>query len=165
MALFKPEFGLIFWMFVSFVLLLAVLGKYAWPVIIKALDDREVFINNGVEFTRNAIKEMDLAKAEAQTIISEARKEQLEILKEADRLKKQMIAEARESAAAEARKILDDAALSIEQAKKENELQFRKQVGSLSLQVAEKLLRRELAGDRNQMELIDKYIDELEKNK
>lgn len=163
MALFKPEFGLVFWMFVSFVLLLFVLGKYAWPVIIKALDDREIFINNGVEFTKNAIKEMDLAKAEAQTIVSDARKQQMEILKETDRLKKQMIEDAKTSAAAEVRKMLDDASLSIEQARRENELQFRKQVGVLSLQVAEKLLRRELSGDESQMELIDKYIDELEK--
>ncbi len=161
MELFKPEFGLIFWMFFVFVILFIILAKYAWPVIIKTLDQRADFIDKGVEYSRDAKKELDNAAANAQSILADAQKQQLEILREASALKSKIIEEAKQAAAVEAQKVIDAAAVSIEQSRREAEMQFRKQVSALSLEIVERLMRKNLSNDSAQVELIDKLLDEM----
>lgn len=163
MELFKPEFGLVFWMLVVFLILLAILTKYAWPVIIDSLDKRSEEIADGLTFAKQAKTDLEKAKEEAQALLTKAQNEQMEILHETTRMKAQIIAEAKKAAAEEAKKTIDAATLSIEQARKEAELQFKKQVSSFSLQIAEKLLKRELSDENSQIELIDKMIDQLER--
>ncbi len=162
MELFKPEFGLIFWMFFVFVVMFVILAKYAWPVIIKNLDERAEFIDKGVEYSRDAKKELDNAAINAQSILAEAQKQQLEILREASVLKTKIIEEAKQAAAVEAQKVIDAAAVSIEQSRREAEMQFRKQVSTLSLEIVERLMRKDLSNDKAQIELIDKLLDEME---
>lgn len=162
MALFKPEFGLMFWMLVVFILLFVVLAKFAWPVIMKSLDERADLIDQGVEFSRNAKKAMDEAQVNAQSVLAEAQQQQLEILKEAAQLKSRIIEEARKAASVEAKKVIEAATLSIEQSRREAELQLRKQVGELSLQIAGKLIRKNLEGDNAQLEMVDKLLNEVE---
>ncbi len=162
MELFKPEFGLIFWMFFVFVVMFVILAKYAWPVIIKNLDERAEFIDKGVEYSRDAKKELDNAAINAQSILAEAQKQQLEILREASVLKTKIIEEAKQAAAVEAQKVIDAAAVSIEQSRREAEMQFRKQVSTLSLEIIERLMRKDLSNDKAQIELIDKLLDEME---
>ncbi|MDE6715462.1 MAG: ATP synthase F0 subunit B, partial [Muribaculaceae bacterium] len=94
--------------------------------------------------------------------IQEAQKQQAEILREADRIKTQIIEDAKEAAAKEAKKVLDAAQVSIEQSRKEAELQFRNEVSSFALEVAEKIMRNKLATDKAQSELVNKLIDEVE---
>lgn len=162
MSLFTPEFGLAFWMLVVFLILLGILGKFAWPVIIKNMEERAAFIDKGVEFTREAQKDREQAKADAQKLLAEAHKQQLEVLQQTERLKREKIEEARQEADKEAHRVIEAAKLAVEQSKREADLQMRKQVGILSLQIAEKLVRRDLSTDKAQMEIIDKLLNELE---
>ena len=160
MSLFTPEFGLVFWMLVVFLILFGILAKYAWPAIVRMMDERADFIDKGVEYAREAKRDREKAQEDAKDLLTEARKQQLEVLQQTERLKREMIVEARKAAENEAKQVREAANLSIEQAKPE--LQLRKQVASLSLQVAEKVMRKDLATDKNQMELIGKLLNELE---
>ena len=162
MELFKPEIGLVFWMFVVAVILVVLLGKYAWPGIIKGLEERADLIDKGVEYAQQAKENLDNAQAEAQKLLDQAKREQTEILREADRLKAQMIEEARGAAAAEAKKVTEQAQLAIDQARKQAELQFRDEVSAFALSIAEKVMRANLSTDDAQARLVDKLIDEVE---
>ncbi|MBS7353054.1 MAG: F0F1 ATP synthase subunit B [Candidatus Limisoma sp.] len=162
MELFTPSFGLVFWMFVVFVLLCLLLGKFAWPAIIKMMSERADLIDKGVAYAQEAKQHMDNAKAEADKFILDAKKQQSEILREAARMKAQIIEDAKEAATLEAKKVMDAAQLSIAQERKEAELQFRNEVSAFAIQIAEKLLRERMANDKAQSQLVDKLLNELE---
>lgn len=164
MELFTPDFGLVFWMFVAFVLLFLVLAKWGWPVILKNMDERADTIDAGVEYAREAKEQLDNARAEAQKYIAEAQKQQAEMLRDAAKMKNEIIDEARKEASVEAQKVMDAAKVSIEQSRKEAELQFRNEVSKFSLEIAEKVVRQEMAAPGAQKKLVDKLLDEIEKN-
>ncbi|MDE6116879.1 MAG: ATP synthase F0 subunit B, partial [Duncaniella sp.] len=109
MELFTPDFGLIFWMFVSFAILFFILWKWGWPAIMKGVSDRADLIDKGVEYAQNAKEQLDHAREEADKQIAEARRQQADMLREADRMKTQIIEEARTAAQAEAKKVMDAA--------------------------------------------------------
>ena len=162
MELFTPEFGLVFWMFVVFALLFFILAKYAWPFIVKSLEERADLIDKGVLYAQNAKEQLDNAKAEAEKYIAEAQMKQAEILREAAKMKSQIIEHAKSAASVEAKKVMDAAKLAIEQARKESELQFRNEVSAFALSIAEKMVRKNMAGDKAQTELVDKLLNEVE---
>lgn len=164
MELFKVDFGLTIWMFVAFAILLFILWKYAWPAILKGVDGRADLIDKGVEYAQNAKEQLDGARKEAERYIAEAQKQQAEILRDAAKIKTQIIEEARNEASVEAKKVMDAAKLSIEQSRKEAELQFRNEVSKFSIEIAEKMLRKQMASDEAQTELVNKLLDEIEKN-
>ncbi len=164
MELFTPELGLVFWMFVAFAVLFFVLWKWAWPVILKNMDSRADTIDKGVEYARDAKLQLDNARADAQKYIAEAQKQQAEMLRDAAKMKTQIIDEARAQAAEEAKKVIDAAKVSIEQSRKEAELQFRNEVSRFSLDIAEKMVRQQMQSSKAQQELVDKLLDEIEKN-
>ena len=162
MELFTPEFGLVFLMFVVFVLLFLILAKFAWPYIVKSLEERADLIDKGVLYAENAKEQLDNAKAEAGKYIADAQKKQAEILREADKMKSQIIEEAKAAASVEAKKVMDAAKLAIEQARKESELQFRNEVSAFALEIAEKMVRKNMANDKAQAELVEKLLKEVE---
>ena len=162
MELFTPSFGLVFWMFVVFVLLCILLGKFAWPAIIKMMTERADLIDKGVAYAQEAKEHVDNAKAEADKFIVDAQKQQAEILREAARMKAQIIEEAKEAATVEAQKVMDAAKLSIEQERKEAELQLRNEVSTFAIKIAEQLLRQRMADDKAQSQLVEKLLDEIE---
>ena len=164
MELFTPDSGLVIWMFIAFAVLFLALAFFAWPIIIKSLSKRADLIDKGVEFAQNAKEQLDNARAEAQKYISEAQKQQAEILRDAARMKTEIIEEARREASEEAKKVMDAAKLSIEQSRKEAELQFRNEVSKFSIDIAEKMVRKQMSNDSAQSELVDKLLDEIEKN-
>lgn len=164
MELFTPDFGLVFWMFVSFIILFFILYKWAWPSIMKSMDDRADLIDKGVEYARDAKSQLDSARAEGKRYIAEAQKQQAEMLRDAAKIKSQIIEEAKNEASAEAQKVMENARLSIEQQRKEAELQFRDEVSKFSLEIAQKMMRRKLDGNDAQQQLVNKLIDEIEKN-
>lgn len=125
MSLFTPEFGLVFWMLVVFLILFGILAKYAWPAIVRMMDERADFIDKGVEYAREAKRDREKAQEDAKDLLTEARKQQLEVLQQTERLKREMIAEARKAAENEAKQVREAANLSIEQAKREAELHQR----------------------------------------
>ena len=163
MELFTPDFGLVFWMFVSVAVLLFVLYKWGWPVILKSIESRADMIDKGVEYARDAKEQLDNAKAESQRYIAEARKQQADMLREADKMKTQIIEEARVAAQKEARKVMDAAKVSIEQERKEAEKQFRDEVSSFALDIATKVVRNELSDEKAQTKLVGQLLDEMEK--
>ena len=164
MELFTPEFGLVFWMFLAFLCLYFILAKWAWPFIIKSMEERADLIDKGVAYAQEAKSHLDNAKAEADKLIDEAHNKQNEMLREAEKMRNQLIENARGEAAVEAKKVTEAAQVSIEQARKESEKQLRLEVGDLALQIAEKVIRRNMASDDAQRALVDQYLSEVETN-
>ena len=164
MELFTPDFGLVFWMFIAFILLFLVLAKWGWPVIIKMMDSRAATIDQGVEDAKQAKEQLDNAREEAKKYVVEAQERQAEMLRDAARMKTEIIEQAKNEAADAARKEMDAAKAAIEQARKEAELQFRNEVGRFSIDIAEKMVRNQMKSDKAQTELVNKLLDEIEKN-
>lgn len=164
MELFTPDFGLVFWMFVAFILLFVILAVWGWPVVIKMMDKRANTIDQGVEDARKAKEQLDNARAEAQKYVKEAQARQAEMLRDAQKMKTDIIEEARAEAQKAAKKEMDAAKVSIDQARKEAELQFRNEVGKFSIDIAEKMMRSKMSNDKAQTELVNKLLDEIEKN-
>ncbi len=162
MELFTPEFGLVFWMFVAFVCLYCILAKWAWPYIIKSMEERADLIDKGVAYAQEAKSQLDNAKAEADKLLAEARNEQADILREAAKMRNELIEKARSDAADEAKKVSQAVQVSLEQSRKEAEKQLRTEVGDLALQIAEKVIRRNIASDDAQRALVDQYLSEVE---
>lgn len=163
MELFTPDFGLVFWMFVSFAILFFILWKWGWPAIMKGVTDRADLIDKGVEYAQNAKEQLDHAREEAEKQIAQARQQQAEMLREADRMKTQIIEEARTAAQAEAKKVMDAAKVSIEQERKAAQAQFRDEVSDFALQIAQKVVRNNLAKPDAQKQLVGNLLDEMEK--
>lgn len=163
MELFTPDFGLVFWMFVGFGILFLILWKLAWPVITKTVSDRADLIDKGVEYAQNAQQQLDNARGEAQKYIDDARRQQADMLREADKMKTQIIEEARGAAQKEAQKVMDAAKVSIEQQQKQAEQQFRNQVSEFALDIAQKVVKDQMADPTAQSKLVNNYLDELEK--
>ncbi|MBO5296595.1 MAG: F0F1 ATP synthase subunit B [Candidatus Homeothermus sp.] len=162
MELFTPEFGLVFWMFVAFAVLFLVLAKWGWPAIMKSVESRADLIDKGVEYAQNAKEQLDHAREEAEKYIDEARKQQAEMLRDADRMKTQIIEEARNEAQKEAKKQMDAAKVAIEQSRKEAELRFRDEVSSFALEIASKVVRKQMADEKAQSQLVNSLLDEIE---
>ena len=164
MELFTPDFGLMFWMFIAFIILFFVLWKWGWPVILKNMDERADTIDKGVEYAREAKHQLDTAREEARRYMDEASAKQAEMLRDAAKMKSQIIEEAKQQAGVEAQKLMDAAKVSIEQSRKEAELQFRNEVSKFSIEIAEKMVRKQLDNEKAQSALVDKMLDEIEKN-
>ena len=162
MELFTPEFGLVFWMFVAFLCLYFILAKWAWPFIIKSMEERADKIDKGVAYSQEAEARLNNANAEADRIIAEARDKYNEMLRDTEKARNERIEQARSEAAEEAQKVTEAAQVSIEQARKESEKQMRLEMGELALQIAEKVIRRNIANDDAQRALVDQYLSEVE---
>ena len=162
MDLFTPDFGLVFWMFVSFAVLFLILWKFAWPAIIKTVDSRADLIDKGVEYAQSAKQQLDNASMEAKKYIAEAQRQQAEMLREADKMKTRIIEDARAAAQKEAQKVMDAAKVSIEQSRKEAEQSFRDQVSGYALDIAQKVVRNQLADSKAQSALVGQLLDEIE---
>ena len=162
MDLFTPDFGLIFWMFVSFAVLFLILWKFAWPAIIKTVDSRADLIDKGVEYAQSAKQQLDKAQQTADELIKSAQRQQAEMLREADKMKTRIIEDARAAAQKEAQKVMDAAKVSIEQSRKEAEQSFRDQVSGYALDIAQKVVRNQLADSKAQSALVGQLLDEIE---
>ena len=162
MELFKPEYGLVFWMFLAFACLYFILAKWAWPFIIKSMEERADLIDKGVAYAQEAKAHLDNAKAEANQVIAEARKQQADILRDAAKMKSTLIEEAKATAAEEAKKVTEAAQVAIDQARKESEKQLRREVSAFALQIAEQVVRQNMANDNAQRALVEKLLNEVE---
>ena len=162
MELFKPEYGLVFWMFLAFACLYLILAKWAWPFIIKSMEERADLIDKGVAYAQEAKAHLDNAKAEANQVIAEARKQQADILRDAAKMKSTLIEEAKAAAAEEAKKVTEAAQVAIDQARKESEKQLRREVSAFALQIAEQVVRQNMANDNAQRALVEKLLNEVE---
>lgn len=165
MELFTPDYGLIFWMFIAFGVLFLVLWKFAWPMILKSVDERADLIDKGVEYAQEAKIQLDNARSEAEEYLNTARKEQAQILRDADKMKTQIIEQARVAAQTEAQKVMDNAKLQIQQQQKEAQQQFRNQVSEFAIQIASKIVKNQMKEDEAQNKLVNSMLDQIEQNK
>lgn len=164
MDLLSPDFGLIFWTVVIFLLTFLILAKYAWKPILKMLDAREKSIADSIESADRIKAEMSQMKSEHEQMLIEAKAERSRILKEAKEAKDQIISEAKEQAKAEARKIVDSAQEAIQHQKMAALTDVKNQVGTLAIEVAEKILRKELADKNIHQEYIRELASEIKLN-
>ncbi|MFN5665475.1 MAG: F0F1 ATP synthase subunit B [Bacteroidota bacterium] len=151
MELIKPGLGLLFWMTVTFSIVLWLLSKYAWKPILKSIREREDSINNALNAADDARKQMDALKSDNEKLLAEARKERDRLLKEASEMKDSIIAQAKKSADDEARRLIANANDAIDKAKLNAMNELKSQVAVLSVDMAEKILRKKM-DDRNQQE-------------
>lgn len=151
MELVKPGLGLIFWMTITFSIVLFILSKFAWKPILSAIREREDSINNALNAAEDARKQMDALKSDNEKLLNQARAERDLMLKEANEMKENIIATAKRTADEEGRKIIAKASESIESAKLNAMNELKTQVAVLSVDLAEKVLRKKME-DRAQQE-------------
>lgn len=164
MELITPGFGLLFWMVISFLIVWAILKKFAWKPILNALKNREKSIENALHSAEKVKAEMEKLQADNQKLLAEARVERDRILRDAREMKDRIIEEAKTLAQAEGKKQIDVARESINNEKKAALKEIKDVVAVLSLQVAEKMLREKLSGQASQGEYIDKLLNDIKLN-
>ncbi|MDR2036788.1 MAG: F0F1 ATP synthase subunit B [Bacteroidales bacterium] len=164
MQLVSPDIGLVFWMLVSFLIVLFLLKKFAWKPILNMLHRREDSIEQALKAADRAREDMEKMKADNEKILDEARMEREKIFREAQEMKEKIVSEARDSARKEQERIMEETRTSIQSEKSAALKEIRELTADLSVQIAEKLLRHELSNDGKQKELLDKLTGELPLN-
>lgn len=164
MELVKPAIGLLFWMTVSFGILLFLLGKFAWKPILKLLRDREDSIRESLEMAKKAKEDMARLQNDHEKMNADARIERDNLLKEARQIREELIGEAKDKAQAEAARIMANAKEEINNQKLAAITEIQNQVAVLSLEIAEKILRSELTADEKQKALMKTYMKEVNLN-
>lgn len=164
MKLLTPEFGLILWTLLAFLIVFFILGKLAFPAIIKGLRDREKSIAGSLEMAEKVRAEMAQMKSENEALLAKANEERGLLLKDARETRDRIINEAREQAKVEAGKIIAEAQASINAQKMAAITEVKNQVGKLVIEVSEKVLRRELSGKEGQEAHIKSLVDEVKMN-
>jgi F-type H+-transporting ATPase subunit b len=161
---FQPSPGLAIWSLVIFVLFWWLMSKFAFKPIAEALEQRENDIQNALDSAKMAREEMSSLKAENDKILAEAREEKSKILQEAKEIKNQTIAEAKDKAKEEANKIIAASKLEIENQKKAAIAEIKNQVGSMAVEIAEKLVKKDLASNADQTSYAKKLVDDFNLN-
>lgn len=164
MQLLTPGLGLIIWTLLAFIVVFIILKKYAWPVILGGLKKREDTIAESLASAERIKAEMALMKSENESLLTQAREERAGMLKDAKNISDKMIADAKERARTEYDKILADAQSAIQQQKNAVLTDLKNQVGSLIIEVAEKVLRKELDDKTKQENYIKQLSDEVKLN-
>ena len=158
------SFGLFFWQLFIFIGLVFLLKKFAWKPILTAVNEREEGIRSALLSAENAKKEMQNLQADNQRILQEARMERDTMLKEAREMKEKMIADSKNEAQAAGQKMIEQAKAAIESEKNAAMAELKSQVSSLSLDIAEKLLKDELSNKEAQTKLVEKMLGDVKLN-
>ena len=164
MELITPGLGLVFWMVLSFSVILFILKKFAWKPILKALKERENTIDTALKSADKAREEMEHLKADNEKIIKEAKNVRDNLLKEARQVKDKIISEAKQKANSEANIIIADAKRQIENEKEAAVDEIKNQIAGFSIEIAEKILKKKLEKTKDQKDLINELIDEIKIN-
>lgn len=164
MELLIPDFGLVIWTLVAFILLLVLLKAFAWKPIVNALKIREQTISDSLEQAENARKEVAEMTASNEAILREAREERANILKEANEVKERIVAEAQGEAKIAANKELEKARLEIEVQKNAVLAELKNTAATLAIEIAEKVLNSELADKPAQEKLVSDLISKASLN-
>ena len=157
----KPDFGLIFWTVVIFLVLYAVLAKLAWKPIQKALRRRDEEIQDSIDEAKRARAEMQAQADENQRLLIEAREERTRIISDAEKQSKEMIAAARNEARDAAQKVATDAKRDIDNMRKAAMVDLKKEVGTMAIEIAEKILQKDLKSDANQEAFVKALVSDL----
>lgn len=163
-SLVEPGIGLIVWTGIVFLLLLFLLGKYAWKPILSAIKTREEGIEKALASADAALKDMRELKAANEGIMNQARNERDAMLKEARETKDAIVAEAKQKAQAEADRIMATTRAQISNEKNAAVAELKKQVAILSIEIAEKILKSELSNDEKQKALVSNLMKDVNLN-
>lgn len=163
MQLTSPE-SLIFWTTLIFVVFFILLAKFAWKPILGAVKSREESINNALASAEAARREMQNLTADNERILQEARMERDALLKEAREMRDKMIADSKNEAQIQGERMIEQAKAAIESEKNAAMSELKSQVSSLSLEIAEKLLKEELSNKEAQTKLVEKMLGDVKLN-
>lgn len=161
MSLITPDFGLLFWMAIVFLVVLGILWKFGFPVIVNMVNNRKAYIDESLRKAHEANEKLANIKAESEVLLQEALEKQAQILKEAAATRDAIVQKAQDKAHEEGNRLLSEAKIEIENQKRAAISDIRKQVATLSVEIAEKILREKLSSDKTQMDLIDRMLDEI----
>ena len=164
-SILTPDLGLLFWMLIAFLVVFFVLAKYGFPAIINMVDERKRYIDESLQKAHEASERLENIKQEGEAILQEAREKQAQMLKEAAETRDAIVEKAQEKAREESARLLNDAKIEIEQQKQAAIADIREQVATLSVEIAEKVLKQNLKDDKSQMDLIDRMLDDVSSNK
>jgi F-type H+-transporting ATPase subunit b len=162
--LITPELGLLFWQIIIFLTVLFLLAKFAWKPITGALHEREAHIAEALGAAEKAKEEMKNLQASNEKLLQEARLERDKLMKEAQVTANSIINDAKEKASAESTRLIESARVAINSEKQAALTEVRNQAGSLSIMIAEKLLKKELTDSKAQQELVSDYLKEAKLN-
>lgn len=164
MGLVSPDYGTIFWMVLGFSVVFFILRRFAWGPILNMLKEREQSIEKALQAADEARQEMSKLKSTQEGLLQDARLERDKLMEEARRIREQMIEKAREEAASETSKMLEQARKQIESDKLSAISEIRDQVATLSVDIAEKILRKQLENREEQQNLIKDQLHDLKMN-
>lgn len=164
MDLVTPGIGMIFWTTLFFLILLFILGKFAWPAILAAVTARNESIRKALDSAEKAREEMVQLQADNEKILAEAKKERDAMMKDARDVKDNIIAEAKEKAGIEATKMIQNAKEAIRSEKDSAVMEMKSQMAKLSVDIAEKILVEKLGNDQAQKDLVNKLVDDIDLN-
>ena len=160
----EPGIGLLFWMTLTFIILLFLLAKFAWKPILNAVNDREVSIIDALNQAKLAKQEMTQLKEDNERILREARAERDGILKEARDMKDKIVNQAKDSAKVEGEKMMEAARQSIQTEKNAAMADIKTQIGTLSVSIAENILKQKLDNDGAQNALVENILNKSNLN-
>ena len=164
MELITPSFGLLVWMLIGFGILFFILAKFAWPVILKAIDKREHFINDQLNAAAQAREEMKNLKSKHEALLVQAKEERDAILAEARKMSEKMYEDAKVKASQEAQNMIDEAKQTIHFEKMKAITDIKNEIAQMSIELAEKVLVDELSDKNKQQELISKWMNDVSIN-
>lgn len=160
----KPEPGLLLWTILIFALFWILMGRFAFKPIQAALKQRETDIQKSLDEAKKAREEMSNLKSENEKLLRLAQEERMKILKEANEVKDSIIGEAKEKAKAEAQKIVANAKQEIEHQRMAAVTDVKNQIGTMAINIAEKVMRKELQAGGEQERLVNSLVNEMELN-
>lgn len=161
MSLLIPDTGLLFWMALVFIIVLAILWKWGFPVIVKMVNDRKAYIDDSLQKAHEANEKLANIRIESESMLQEAREKQAQILKEAADTRDAIVLKAQDKAKDEGARLISEAKAEIDSEKQNAIREIRAQVAELSVQIAEKILCKKLDSDEKQMDMIDRLLDEV----
>ena len=164
MGLVMRDFGLLFWMVLSFSLLMWLLGKFAWKPILTALSAREDSIEKALKSAELAKNEMVKLQAGNEKLLKEAMMERERIVKEARELKDSIIRDAKNVAVVEANKVMEEAKSAIARERSEAVNEMKSVISSFSIEIAEKILKEHLSDNKKQKDLVANYLENIKLN-
>ena len=158
-SILTPDFGLLFWMLVAFLVVFVLLAKYGFPVIVKMVEDRKKFIDESLKNAREANEKLANIKSEGEDILRAAREQQAVILKEAMAARDNILKEAKEKAQREGQKLVEEAKAQIAVEKENAMREIRSQIGDLSIKIASKVVQRDMEQDKEQERFIEQEME------
>lgn len=160
----KPDVGLLFWTTLIFLLFWLIVGRFAFGPIKEALKKREKNIQDSLDQAAKAKEEMSALKSDNEALIAQAREERALIIKEANDAKNNIISEAKDKARQEAERMISNAKIEIDNQKRSALLEVKNEVGAMALDIAEKVIRKELSNDQTQKTYVNQLVDEIKMN-